>query len=80
MVVASPVPLLHFLHQLIGGKLPPNDHNQILDDILRAVNVQQTTDHHRQTTRVHLKTHKAKFEGICSYEEATNGVDLTFCT
>lgn len=60
--MASPVPFLNFLHQLISGKLSSYHHDQILDDILRAVNIQQPTDHHRQTAGVHLKTDEDKFE------------------
>ena len=55
-LLALPVPLLHFLHQFISGKLPPDHHDQVLDDIFRTVYIQQASDHNWQSAGVHLRT------------------------
>lgn len=49
-----PVPLLHLSDQLVSGELSPDDQDQALDDILRAVHVEQTANHNRQTAGIHL--------------------------
>uniref|UniRef100_A0A9J7Z6T4 peptidyl-tRNA hydrolase n=2 Tax=Cyprinus carpio TaxID=7962 RepID=A0A9J7Z6T4_CYPCA len=43
---------------LIGGKLAPHNQNQVFDDVLGAVNIQEPSNNHRQTTWVHLFIHK----------------------
>lgn len=60
-----PVSLLHFCHQLVGGKLAPYNQDQVFDDILGAVNIQEPSNYHRQTAWVHLYIHKLSFT-ICS--------------
>lgn len=50
-----PVAFLDFSHQLVGGELSPDHEDQVLDDVLGAVHVQQTSNHHRQTGGVHLQ-------------------------
>jgi len=67
---AIPVPLLHLFHQLVGGELPSHHHDEVLDDVLSAVHVQQTPDHHRKTAGVHL--------GIERYSAARTPHKLSF--
>lgn len=41
-----PVPLFYLVHQLISGKLPSDDHDQVLNDVLSTVHIQQTAYYH----------------------------------
>lgn len=51
---AAPVPLFHLSDQFISGELSSDNQDQALDDILRAVHIQEATNHHRQTAWIHL--------------------------
>lgn len=64
----SPVSLFYLIHQLISGKLPSDHHDQVLNDILRAVHIQQTTNHHWQTTGIHLKTSATNYKSTVNTE------------
>uniref|UniRef100_A0A8W7PT82 Uncharacterized protein n=1 Tax=Anopheles coluzzii TaxID=1518534 RepID=A0A8W7PT82_ANOCL len=50
----QPVALLDLLHQLVGRELALHDQDQVLDDVLGAVDVEQAAHDHRQTGRIHL--------------------------
>lgn len=49
-----PVPFLYFSNEFIGGELASHHQHQILDDIFRAIHIQQTPNDHRQSAWVHL--------------------------
>lgn len=64
---AAPVPLFHLSDQFISRKLSSDNQDQALDDILWAVHVQETTNHNRQTARIHLETHILTINLICLF-------------
>lgn len=49
------VSLLHLCHQFISGELPSHHQNEVLDDVLRAVHIQQPSNHYGQAAGIHLK-------------------------
>lgn len=42
----APVSLLHLGHKLISRELASDHQNEVLNDVLRAVHVQQPSNHH----------------------------------
>lgn len=51
-----PVSFFHFLHQLVSAESSSYGQDQTLNGVLGAVDVQQTTDHHRQPAGIDLHT------------------------
>lgn len=66
---AGPVSLLDLSHQLVGGELAPHHQDEVLDDVLRAVYIQESTNHYWKTTRVHLYE-----DGILTYDTYNAGL------
>ena len=72
----EPVALLDLFNQLVGGELSAHHDDEGLDDVLRAVDVQQASDHHRQTRRVHLEYRQAR-RGTVSQSDHHHSADGT---
>lgn len=53
-IVRAPVPLLHLCNQFIRGELSSDDQDQTLDDVLRAVHIQEAPDDNWETAGIHL--------------------------
>ena len=77
---AAPVSLFNLSDQFISGKLSPDDQDQTLNDILGAVHVQQTTNHNRQTARVHLEHNQSHLAYVCNARMLCNSNFCVFCS
>ena len=49
------VALLDLLDEFVGRELAAHDQDELLDGVLRAVDVQQTANHDRKSRGIHLR-------------------------
>lgn len=70
-----PVSLLHLSHELVSAELSSHYHNKLLDSILAAVYIQQSSHDHGQARGVHL--HDITNQIIAFYEQ-TNRIVTSY--